>query len=204
MVPAPLEYALRGRRGCEQIVLSTHKKTIQLVLGAICLMGLIIFWLTSTSSVPDNQNVEPPKVAPRAILNSTLEENKDGKKSWELTVGELVYDDNKANATLKSVDGKFYAEDGTVMHITADEGTVNLASKNITLTVKPKGTTSDGGEVTAKKITWINDGRLVVAEGDARISKEDAIATAQKATMDVAINKLKMEQKAQITKGVKR
>jgi len=40
-----------------------------------------------------------------------------------------------------------------------------------------------------------------LAEGHARITKGDVVATADKATMDVAIDKAKLESNAKVTKG---
>jgi len=178
-----------------------NRKLIVVILGCLCILGGIIFWLTRGSTVPENQSAAPPKVANRAVANSTLEESKDGKKSWELKITSLEYDDKKENAVMKGIDGKFYAEDGRIMTVTADEGTVNMTSKNIVLIKNPKGITSDGGTVVADKVTWLNKERLVLAEGHARITKGDVVATADKATMDVAIDKAKLESNAKVTKG---
>ena len=181
--------------------MTERSKTIAIIVGCICVLGGIIFWLTHDTKVPNSQGGAPPTVANRAITNSTLDESKDGKKTWTLKITSLTYDNKKENATMQGIEGTFYEEDGRTMTVTADEGTVNMKSKNIVLTKNPKGVTSDGGTVTADKITWLNKERLVVAEGHARITKGDVVAIAQKATMDVAIDKAKLEVEAKVTKG---
>lgn len=180
--------------------MTENRKMLAVFLGCLCILSGIIYWLTH-ESVPKQEYAAPPTVANRAMNNSTLEETKDGKKSWELKIATMELDDKKENALLKGIEGKFYAEDGRVMTVTADEGTVNMKSKNIILTKNPKGVTTDNGTVTADKVTWLNKERLVVAEGHAKITKNDVVATADKATMDVGIDKAKLEAHAKVTKG---
>lgn len=185
--------------------MENNKKLIKIVLGCLCLMGGIMYWLMSSSAVPpDKTTTAPPEVAPRAVQNANLTETKNGKTSWELQVNTLTYDVKKEGATMEGIQGKFYAEDGTIMTVTADTGTVNMQTKNVVLTKNPKGITSDNGTLTADKVTWLNDKRQVLAEGNVHITKDDTVATSQKATMDVAINKAKLEKDAKVTKGVKR
>ena len=77
-----------------------------------------------------------------------------------------------------------------------------MKNKTIVLTGDPRGEVSTGGVLTADKLTWLNDKKFIVAEGKVKIVKDDAVATADKGTMDTVINKIKLEGKALVRKGV--
>lgn len=178
-----------------------NRKTIGLIAAAICLMGGIIFWLMQGKGTVSKPRTQVQEVAPHEILNSTIEETKDGKKIWELTAASMIYDKKRDVDIVKGIKGTFYQDDGTSMTVTADEGEVYLKTKKIVLTKNPKGVTSDKATLDAEKVTWDNEKKLVIGEGKVVITKEDIIAKAEKATMDVAINYAQLEKKAMVQKG---
>lgn len=178
-----------------------NRKTIGMIALAICVMGGIIFWLMQGKGKVSKPHTQAQEVAPHEILNSTIEETKNGRKIWELTSASMIYDKKRDVDLVKGIKGTFYQEDGTRMTVTADEGEVYIKTKVIVLTKNPKGVTSDNATVVGDKITWNNDKQQVVVEGKAVITKDDIIAKAEKATMDVAINYAKLEKKAMVQKG---
>ena len=104
-------------------------------------------------------------------------------------------------AHMKGINGTFYQDDGRTMTVTADEGEVHMDSKDVVLTKNPHGVTSDGGDAVADKFTWINKDQTVVGEGNVRLKKDDTVATAQKATFNVALDQAKLEEDAHVQKG---
>lgn len=136
----------------------SDKRTIMMVIGAVLLMGGVIAWLLS--SKPTAGTVKKAKETdPHQVIGSTIEENKDGRKVWSLTVESMVYDRKAQIDHMKGIKGTFYDEDGSTMTVTADEGDVDVKTKSVILTKNPKGTTSTNGTVTADKITWNNESR---------------------------------------------
>ena len=177
-----------------------HKRTILIILGAVLLMGGVIAWLLSSKPTTGKQQAAPPETI-QEVNGSTITENKDGKKVWELTVESMSYNKTTQVDSMKGIKGTFYDKDGKTMTVTADEGEVRLDTKNVVLTKNPKGSTSDGGTVTADKITWVNQDQTVVAEGNARLTKGDTVATGEKATFDVPMNHATLEKNANVQKG---
>ena len=53
----------------------------------------------------------------------------------------------------------------------------------------------------ADKFTWINKDQTVVGEGNVRLKKDDTVATAKKATFNVALDQAKLEEDAHVQKG---
>ena len=113
----------------------------------------------------------------------------------------MVYDRKAQIDHMKGIKGTFYDEDGSTMTVTADEGDVDVKQRASSLQKNPKGTTSTNGTVTADKITWNNEKQIVIAEGHARLTKDDVVATGGKATFNVPMEHATLEQDAHVQKG---
>ncbi|WP_308664187.1 LPS export ABC transporter periplasmic protein LptC [uncultured Acidaminococcus sp.] len=181
-------------------MLAEKRRTLLVIAAAVLLMGGVIAWLLS--SKPTTGKVqENGKDVLQEVNGSTIQETKNGKKVWELTVQSLLYDKKAQLAHMKGIRGTFYQDDGRTMTVTADEGEVHMDTKDVVLTKNPHGTTSDGGDAVADKFTWINKDQMVVGEGNVRLKKDDTVATAKKATFNVALDQAKLEEDAHVQKG---
>jgi len=180
---------------------SSNKKTILIIIGAICIMAGIITWLFKTSPTGSKIHTKAPEVAPHEIENSTITQEENGKKVWEVTITSAIYDKARDVTVAKGIKGTLYQEDGTTMTVTADEGEVNMKSKDIVLTKNPRGVTSDNGTLVADKVTWQHKDRLILAEGHVKITRDDTVATAKKATMQVDMKKVKLMEEAKVVRG---
>jgi LPS export ABC transporter protein LptC len=178
----------------------SEKRTIMVIVGAVLLMAAVIGWLLS--SKPTTGTVkEARETDPHQVTGSTIEETKNGRKVWSLTVDSMLYDRKAQVNHMKGIKGTFYDEKGNSFTVTADEGDVIVKSKDVVLTKNPKGTTSTNGTVTADKITWQNEKQIVIAEGNARLTKDDVVATAEKASFNVPMEHATLEKSANVQKG---
>jgi LPS export ABC transporter protein LptC len=178
----------------------SEKRTWLVIAGAVLLMAAVIGWLLSSKPTAGTVK-EVKETNPHQVTGSTIEETKNGRKVWSLTVDSMLYDRKAQINHMKGIKGTFYDEDGTSMTVTADEGDVNAQTRDVILTKNPKGTTSTNGTVTADKITWKNKEQTVVAEGNARITKDDVVALAEKATFNVPMEHAALEGNASVQKG---
>ena len=179
-----------------------NKQIFLIVLAGVLILASIIAWLMMGTGPAPEQITKPPETAPHEVLNTSLKEEKDGKKIWDLQIGSLVYDKEKDVNVLKDIKGNFYQEDGSFVTLTADTGEIDMKTKSIVLNKNPKGTISTGGEIRADVIRWVNESQQIIAEGNVNITKDDIIATAKKALMDTTIDHAKLEGEAKIRKGV--
>jgi LPS export ABC transporter protein LptC len=179
-----------------------NKKTILYITGALLIMAVIFAWLMSGVGSIKEPAANGPEVAPHELKNTSLHEEDNGKKVWELTLASLIYDKERDVNVLKGIKGKFYQADGSNIAIESETGEIDMKTKAIMLTGHPKGVFSNGGELVADKLTWLSHEQKIVAEGNVKITKDDIVATAQKATMETAIEHLKLEGEALVQKGV--
>jgi len=179
-----------------------NQRPILAVTGALFVMIGIFVWLMSDTGENKKSVATGTLVAPHEIENTSLHEDKNGKKAWDLQVASGLYDATRDVNVLKGVAGKFYQEDGSNIAIEAEAGEIDMKTKTITLTGHPKGVFSTGGEIIADKLSWLSKDEKVVAEGNVKITKDDIVATAQKATMETVLEHLKLEGEALVQKGV--
>jgi len=179
-----------------------NKKTILYITGAVIIMAVIFGWLMSGTGGVKESVTKGPEVAPHELKNTSLHEEDGGKKVWELTLASLIYDKERDVNVLKGIKGKFYQADGSNITIESEAGEIDMKTKTITLTGHPKGIFSTGGELIADKLSWFSKDEKIVAEGNVKITKDDIVATAQKATMETVLEHLKLEGEALVQKGV--
>lgn len=181
-----------------------NKKGILLIAAGLALLALVVFWLMSSSGV--KQGTAPEKVSngenPR-VFNSSLKEERAGKLVWELQIGESEYIKATDTNILKNVRGKWYREDGSFLTISSDGGSVAVAKKDVLLKGNAHAELSTGGEVAADEIGWFRSDDKITATGKVRISKDDILATADKATTDTGLENLRLEGTAEVQKGAK-
>lgn len=172
------------------------------IVGGLALIGLV-YW--TILSVPE----PPPPVEPedRPLImtydGNTLSEEKDGKKIWELTAEKISVNIETQDMTLENIKAIFYAKDGRVVQVVAKTGTYDHKTQDVNLSGDVKATTSDGAELTSSELKWLAAQELLSALGDVRATKEDMEATGERMDSYDGFNKIKIQGKAHLARGVK-
>ena len=79
-----------------------------------------------------------------------------------------------------------------------------MAKKDVVLKGNARAELSSGGAVAADEIGWLRSEDKLTATGKVRITKDDILATADKATTDTGFENLRLEGTAEVQKGAKR
>lgn len=61
---------------------------------------------------------------------------------------------------------------------------------------------SSGGEIAADELGWLQSEDSITASGSVRLTKDDVVATADKAVTDTGMEQLRLEGNAEVRKGV--
>jgi LPS export ABC transporter protein LptC len=69
----------------------------------------------------------------------------------------------------------YYAEDGRVVTLTADSGSYEDATRNVTLQGNVVVNTSDGNHVDTDAIAWNQKSGILKGKGEVRITRGDSI-----------------------------
>lgn len=126
------------------------RRGTRIVLGAVLVIGLGIFWLFRGG----DWTGKPTGAAPLMVLSgSEVQETQDGKVVWRLKAGRVTVGGDKDTATLEDVDGYFKDKD-TEFSIKAKTGRVVRSERLVYLEGEVRGKMSDGTALSAENLTY--------------------------------------------------
>ena len=159
-----------------------NKNTILMGAAGLIVLFLIFAWLFWGSTVPEptdkTKKVETDRTL-ATVHNTVLHRDADGKRIWELKVGEAIQlNDNLVRA--KQLEGTVYLNNGDEMYVTADAAEVKIKTNEFTLTNGVTARLKQGGFLKANKVEWNQNKDILTATGAVKVVKEDMMATAEK------------------------
>jgi LPS export ABC transporter protein LptC len=178
------------------------KGKIFLIVVAAAFLYLV-FW--TVTSIPDPPTPKPPDDSPRLMTyeDNVISERKDGKVIWELKAKKISINIDTQDSTMEGIEGRFFAEDGRVVEITARGGVYNQTTQNVVLDGEIKAKVSDGAELTADKLAWDSAKGLLSVEGNVKAKKDDMRASGDRAETTDGFRRFKIIGHAHIEKGVR-
>ena len=176
----------------------------KLLIGA----GILLFIVVATwvvRSIPDPPKPVEPDNSPRIMTyeGNALTAEKDGKLQWELTADHIAMNMDTQDAEITKILVKFYEEDGRVVELTADHGTYVHSTRDIAVDGNVKVVNTDGAELTSQTLKWVASEEMMVAEGEARIKKDDIRARSDRMESTDGFNHFRAIGKAHFEKGAK-
>ena len=154
-------FSRRNLRGFIIIFLST-------VL--IFALGWFIFLRPAVTSLNKTE-----QVAGSNLENITLTEfDANGKLLWEIYAKRADYRQDTKIADVEAVKGKFYRNGEPLIEATGDKGTINQASKEISLVGNIKAIAiQEKIDMLADRMDWKSEEDVLKATGNVRIDKPD-------------------------------
>ena len=180
-----------------------NKNVILTILGGIAIAVAIIGWLVFGGSAPKNVELGDGVKAKfnASLKDSVIQREKDGKKMWEFTVGEIINDKITKKAILKGIKGKVYRSDGNYIAINAEGGSMKMGTNDFALEGNVKAINSNGGKLLADKVEWIQKGEKIIATGNVKLYKDEWFASADRAETTSSSNNPKLKGNAIVEKG---
>ncbi len=182
-----------------------NKNTILMGAAGLIVLFLIFAWLFWGSTVPEptdkTKKVETDRTL-ATVHNTVLHRDADGKRIWELKVGEAIQlNDNLVRA--KQLEGTVYLNNGDEMYVTADAAEVKIKTNEFTLTNGVTARLKQGGFLKANKVEWNQNKDILTATGAVKVVKEDMMATAEKIITSSKLEHFKLKDKAHVERGGK-
>lgn len=182
-----------------------NKNTILMGAAGLIVLFLIFAWLFWGSTVPEptdkTKKVETDRTL-ATVHNTVLHRDADGKRIWELKVGEAIQlNDNLVRA--KQLEGTVYLNNGDEMYVTADAAVVKIKTNEFTLTNGVTARLKQGGFLKANKVEWNQNKDILTATGAVKVVKEDMMATAEKIITSSKLEHFKLKDKAHVERGGK-
>jgi LPS export ABC transporter protein LptC len=181
------------------------KKTTYLGIACALLIiagGLYYFNKTEPLTPPPKTQEAKSEVTSNIIFaGSSIIEQKDGKKLWELTAETVEVDPKTQNARLINIKGTLYRDNGGKVDLIAQEGFVDTKTRDITLQGNVKAISSDGAVFTAPQALWVGKDQRLFGSGGITLTRDDTVITGDTVETDGDMQKIKVQGNAHIVKG---
>lgn len=167
------------------------KKYRYVIIAMVALLA-IFYWLIEGGTISQNKPFEDIKRPNAIIKDSKLNEDKDGKKVWELNAEIIEIDSETGVNKLTGVKGKLYRVDGTTITVTSKEGTYNPGTKHITLSGDVLAVYSEGWTLKCQFIEWIPEKNLILARDKVEVDKKDLYLAGDEMQTDPDLGKIEI------------
>lgn len=182
------------------------KKQYAVVACAVLVLAGGLYYLLGGDSASSRQPVSEAGSAITDKLSysgSSIIEEHDGKRFWELSAETIEVDPNTKNTTLKNITGTFYRDNGGKIIVTAPQGSIDGQTRDIVLDSQVKAVAEDGATFTAPTVRFNNAEKRYYGTGGVRVTRDDTVLTGDQLESDANMEKIKVSGHAHIIQGGK-
>ncbi len=157
--------------------------TIFLVCFLAVLGGLsgVVAWKVIGRRAPPPVR-QPPPQAEYQIKDVHINETLDGSLRWTLNAAQAEVYDQRGVTVMKKVVIEVFSKDGS-WKVTSDEGTLENTKRDVSLTGNVVIRSSEGLEMRAPTLNWLNARRALYTEDQVEIQREGTTITGQGLTV---------------------
>ncbi len=168
-----------------------------LIIALIICGGLYYFLREETLEDTRKESV----VSRMAFSGTSMVEEQDGQKLWELTARVMEVDAKTRWVYMTDMVGVLHRKDGTKIDFTAKNGIVDPQTRNIEMSGRIDMKASDGATFSADQGKYLAKDRKIFASGSIRATKEDMVLTANEMETDDRFEFIVVKGNARIIKG---
>lgn len=180
---------------------------LSLACALLLVAGGLYYFFREEPALPDNtpaiEQTTPQTAANLTFAGSSIIEEKNGKKTWELNAENIEADAAGNLVYLKKLTGTFYQEKGGKVELVAQEGILDTKTHDITLQGDVKATSSEGAVFTAPQGRYEEQTKTFYGTGGITLTRGDTIITGDQITADTAMEKVKVQGNAKVLAGGK-
>ncbi len=163
--------------------------------------GLYYFNREETPPPPPAQEEQDNTAANVTFAGSSIVEQLNGKKQWELSAETVQVNPNTKKALLFNFKGTLYRLDGSKIDLVGRQAEYDTKTKDINMSGDIKATSSDGAVFTADKGRWAGGERRFYGSGGITLTREDTVVTGDRIESDENLEKVKVSGNARVLKG---
>lgn len=176
-------------------------------LAIACMLLILIgaYYLLQGENATDSTDTQTQS---QTALNltfsgSTIVEEEDGKKLWELSADTIEAAPTGNTIHLNKLTGIFYQEKDGKVEIVANRATLDMKTRNIFMQGNIKATNSDGAVFTAPEVWWSSDPKRFTGVGGVTFTRGNTTITGDKLETDDKMEKFKVYGNAKVVTGGK-
>lgn len=178
------------------------KSTYRAIACTLLIIAGGLYYFNKPETPPPVQEAEVDKAASNVTFaGSSIVEQLDGKKQWELTAETVEVAPGTDKAKLINFKGTVYRLDGSKVDLVGRQAEIDTKTRDINMSGDIKATDSDGTVFTAAQGRWAARERRFYGSGGITLTKEDTIVTGDKIESDEHLEKVKVSGNARVLKG---
>jgi LPS export ABC transporter protein LptC len=137
---------------------------------------------------PPNGRTESGSKPYAQIYQGDLEGTDDsGRQHWHLIAEDVTVDQSKELVILRKVHATMSTADGTTLAITGDEGRYNTVSREVEVTGRVHGMSSNGRELFVDQLRWTPATSTVTGSGNVRLAEQHVVMFADRVVSNMAL-----------------
>ncbi|SMC38768.1 LPS export ABC transporter periplasmic protein LptC [Sporomusa malonica] len=181
----------------------TKKMYVGIACAVLILAGGLyyLFWGGTSGDASTDPQAAPVQPANITFAGSSIVEEQDGKKLWELSAETIEADVNGKVVYLNNLKGIFYQDNGSKIDIIAKRATLDTKTHDISMQGDVKATASDGAVFTAAEARWSGEPQGFTGTGGVSLTRNGTIITGDNIITDAKMEKVKVFGKAKVITG---
>lgn len=182
--------------------MNKQRKYLASIAVVVLVVGFV-YWLFAeeASHIPPATVTEENAAPPLSYIGNSIQEEKNGKKIWELNAEFIEVDQKTKNMLMKNIKGTFYQADNKTVTIEAPRAIYDVTNKNVMLSDGVQATSSDGAVLNADEVIFDRDKEIFNGNGHVKLTRGDTIMTGDKLEAFEAFSKFRVTGNAHILKG---
>lgn len=180
---------------------------LSLACAILLLLGGLYYFFREEPALPvapkETQQAAAQPASNLTFATSSIVEEKNGKKVWELSADSIEADAAGQLIYLKNIKGNFYQEKDGKVELVAQEGVLDTKTHDITVQGAVTATSSDGAVFTAPQVRYAEQSKIFYGTGGITLTRGDTVITGNEIEADTALEKVKVQGNAKVLTGGK-
>jgi len=136
------------------------------------------------------------------FAGSSIVEQQDGKKQWEVTAESVQMNPSTNKAQLTNFKAILYRADGSKLDLVGRQAELDTKTRDIDMSGDVKAvSSSDGAVFTAATARWAAKDRKFFGGGGITLTREDTVVTGERIEGDEQLERVKVMGNARVLKG---
>ncbi|MDT8903806.1 LPS export ABC transporter periplasmic protein LptC [Anaeroselena agilis] len=152
---------------------------------------------------PPTQEAKPAEVSAAVTFSgSSIVEQQDGKKQWEVTAESVQMNPDTNKARLVNFKAILYRADGSKLDLVGRQAEIDTKTRDIDMAGDIKAvSSSDGAVFTSATARWAAKERKFYGGGGITLTRYDTIVTGDRIEGDEQLERVKVMGNARVLKG---
>jgi len=138
---------------------------------------------------------ETPKLE---IENFRLIQTTGDKKQWELEAARAIEYEENVEIEIKDTKIKFFKDNKPVLTLKADEGTIDLMTKNIKIAGNVDAVSSDGLKLKTESLRWLSSDEKLVTDDHIFLTRAGMKIEGEGLEADMELGKLQIKKSTRV------